>query len=256
MKKADQDVTLRYGTLENNFEEYKSWMSTAACREFGDLGRMIDLGGYYDPEPVPAPPAGAGQVEVGVYIEERKLRARRVAKMHGDRTALYAFIRMTLSPESTAQVELAEDWAEISAQKDPLRLWQRIEATHVGAGTVKHGLVLRDLRAQFRLLAQGPKEDLTTFKRRYEDLSTRLRAVGDPELEQKSRAIELVGMLDDARYGALKLELENSVYTGTSKYPETVAGVFALAAQYRAPQRAVQGTGVAAHPSSSVNSHH
>ena len=234
---SGQPVVLQYGVLKNNFEAYKRWISDEACHRFGDAGRFIDLGKYYEPEAIPPPAVGAAANEVAsaLYLEECKSRAKHIAEMRTARTSLYAFIKQTLSDESAAQVELADDWTEIRSSKDPLRLWKRIEVTHVGAGTVKHPLVLRDLRQQYRHLGQGPSESLSAFKRRYEDLRSRLRAVGDKEPEERDSAIELVHMLDDGRFWLLKSELENSVYTGTSKYPATIAGVFELAAEYRAP---------------------
>ncbi len=221
-------------------------LNRLATRAIGDVGQLIDLGEYFVPEEATPAADVDDEAEMKAYLRRCELREEFIAEMRAKRTALFAFIKRTLSDESRTQVELAADWSEIQAAKDPLRLWKRITETHVGAGSAKHSLVLRDLRAQYRVLAQGPKEELGVFKERYEDLCGRLKAVGDAELPEKDRAVELVGMLDDGRYWALKADLENSVYTGTSKYPATVAGVFALAAEYRTPQRAGQSVAAAA----------
>ncbi len=41
---------LRYGP-NNNFSKFKEALSYQALKQFGDLGRLIELGEYYDPEP-------------------------------------------------------------------------------------------------------------------------------------------------------------------------------------------------------------
>jgi hypothetical protein len=41
---------LRYG-LNNNFSKFKETLSYQAMKQFGDLGRLIELGTYYEPIP-------------------------------------------------------------------------------------------------------------------------------------------------------------------------------------------------------------
>jgi hypothetical protein len=41
---------LQYGP-NNNFSKFKEALSYQALKQFGDLGRLIELGEYYEPEP-------------------------------------------------------------------------------------------------------------------------------------------------------------------------------------------------------------
>ncbi len=41
---------LRYGP-NNNFSKFKEALSYQALKQFGDLGRLIELGEYYEPDP-------------------------------------------------------------------------------------------------------------------------------------------------------------------------------------------------------------
>ncbi len=50
-KKDPTEIPILCYGPNNNFSKFKEALSYEALRQFGDLGRLIELGEYYDPEP-------------------------------------------------------------------------------------------------------------------------------------------------------------------------------------------------------------
>lgn len=174
-------------------------------------------------------PVDDSQLALKVYLKKVELRETSVHAIDSNKTGYYAFIKGSLSNESLARVELSEDWDKIDASKDPLGLWRLIKGTHLGAGTAQKELLLHDLRQEFYALAQGPQESVQAFRDRFEEIHQRLRALDEAEKPQKEMAMDAIKRLDRRRFAQLQFDLDNSIYSGRSRYPKTVAAAFELA---------------------------
>ena len=130
---------LRYGQ-RNNLAEFIHQLDIYVTRELGgDIAYTIKNRVWID---IPSlPPLTDEELELDDDLME-ELKAERsemrkhIVKRRNDlqlaKPRLFAIIEGNLSPESREKVLQAEDWPEIEADKDPLRL---IERTHYGANT-------------------------------------------------------------------------------------------------------------------------
>jgi hypothetical protein len=79
---------------QNNFAKFKEALANKALREYGDLGRLIESGEYFVPDP-PAlsdydlenDPYGLNKA---TYLEQQKLYMRNWEDMNNNRAKLYA----------------------------------------------------------------------------------------------------------------------------------------------------------------------
>jgi hypothetical protein len=96
-KKKDPEETpiLRFG-LKNNIAKVKEALANKALREYGDLGRLIELGEYYVPEPPDVTDNDLVNDSFGpdraAYLVPQKLYTKHWKDMHNNRAKLYALI--------------------------------------------------------------------------------------------------------------------------------------------------------------------
>jgi hypothetical protein len=127
--KKDGIPMLRYGK-GNNFHKFKQALSEVALREYGNLGKLINLGKYYVPQfSQPSMPPGmtlsAKQLE-SLEIEMIKEYNKQVEMC----PKLYGLIRQHMSLESKDKVAKEKDYDQWHVNTDPEKLWQAIEHTH------------------------------------------------------------------------------------------------------------------------------
>jgi hypothetical protein len=126
---------LCYGP-NNNFAKFKEALSYQALKQFGDLGRLIELGHYYEPEPPDlddynfTPQGDPLGMNHFVFSELYKSHLKQKEDKKKDRSKLYTLIMQYLSPESLDKLKRQPDYETMKYQWDVQTLWQTIEETH------------------------------------------------------------------------------------------------------------------------------
>lgn len=239
--------TLRYG-VDNNFPDFKKKLSRGALEMFKDLGRMFDLGEYYSPPEVEAEdydleddPYGAN---VSDYKDARKNRNRRIEAMIADRPSMFAMALKHLSNESLDAVKLQDGWDDADKEKDPLKLWNLIEATHrVGTTSQIPAWLKSESRRAYQVCAQSAYESIVRFKERFDDLLTNYVEHDNPELSQLDIAMDFYRALDNSRYAAFKTNLVNNINSGAIEQPANLNEMYTQAGSYLIPTRGHQPQG-------------
>ena len=232
---------LRHGT-ENNFPTHKKKLAVAVLEKYHDLGRMIDLGEYYVPDAVDADlydldddPHGLNLSE---YKDARKTRLRNMDRMKSDRAGMFAFMMLHLSNESLDAIKLVDDWDEANHEKDPLMLWQLMEATHrVGIDSRIPAVVKAESRRAYQSCAQSAYESIVKFKERFDDLLANYLEYENPEMEDVDVAMDFYRALDNSRYAAFKTNLVNSVNSGATEQPASLNEMYSQASSYLIPTK-------------------
>ncbi len=145
-------------------------------KQFGDLGRRIELGEYYDPEP-PDPddydftpqgdPMGMNRF---VFSELFKSHLKQREDMKKDRTKLYALIMQYLSPESLDKLKRQPGYETVKYQRDVQMLWQMIEETHKVHSISKVTAVLRKTaQNDYVNRKQGAYKTIVMYRERFDN---------------------------------------------------------------------------------------
>jgi hypothetical protein len=99
-------------------------------KEFGNLGKLINLEAYYIPvfDPPDLMDQGLTAAQLGVVrMEAIKAYARSIEKMKENRPKLYGLIWEKMSVESRDEVSQDREFEEWSNKADPEWLWQAID---------------------------------------------------------------------------------------------------------------------------------
>jgi hypothetical protein len=116
--KKDGIPMLRFGK-GNNFHKFKQALSEVALREYGNLGKLINLGKYYVPEfSQPTLPPGMTlftKQQESLEVEMIKEYNKQVEM----RPKLYGLIRQHMSLESKDEVAKEKDYEQWHANTDP-----------------------------------------------------------------------------------------------------------------------------------------
>jgi hypothetical protein len=129
-KELSEVPILNYGQSTNNFIKFKEALSTAALIEFGNVGKLIQLGMYYE---IAMPDEADYVVPLNARLSERMYEiacaewVKEINKMKAKRAGLYGFIWRHLSLESRDKMKEAADFDTWDSEKDPEKLWQEIE---------------------------------------------------------------------------------------------------------------------------------
>jgi hypothetical protein len=96
-----------------------------AIKEYGNLGKLIELEKYYVPKLELPDYAAMGMDSSQVKVMQReaiKGLAKEIDKMRADRPRLYGLIRQHMSVESRDEVAQQPDYADWHVEKDPEKL--------------------------------------------------------------------------------------------------------------------------------------
>jgi hypothetical protein len=137
LKKSEEGRKVVIPTLKyrkgKNFYKFKAALSEAALKEYGNLGKPIELEKYYVPTLVLPDHTALGIYQANVaFMTNKGMKelAKEVGKMNRDRPKLYGLIRQHMSIESRDKVYQQPDYATWHRDKDPEKLWQAIAMTH------------------------------------------------------------------------------------------------------------------------------
>ena len=174
-------------------------------------------------------------------------REKLFAKLQEDRIGLFFAIYGQLSEESKSKVHEDDDWEDVYDEKDPMRLWIIVGATHQGGATGIPVLDRLNARNVYASLLQGPNEKCLAFKERTIDALIRLEAVEEAEVHDGLQAADFIHRLDNRRYAELKADLYNDEKKGNHTFPQMLTAAFSLATNYMIT---VKGSGGASHSES------
>lgn len=241
---SDEDVPmLRYGP-NNNFVVFKERMSTACMEKYGQLGRLIKLEEYWEPEELNEDDylveeeGREGQPPRMILTEfgrenmrqDIKKRSEIVSKMMEDRPKLYAYIISKLSKESLDEVKQHQDYEQIDRDVDPLRLWMTIKSLHMVTTTSRvEGVVKRQAYVDYATCNQGAFENLIDYKARHDSLYENYVAQGNAEKTEADQAMDFLESLDKSRYGDFVVEVINDIAKGAMEPLESKNEVYVLA---------------------------
>jgi len=122
-KEPDEIPILKYGPA-NNFNRFKEAMSKTALKEYGNLGKLIKLGKYFEPEEPDSTEYDFVNDPMGInmanYREDMKEYRKELMRMRNDRPKLYAHILQYLSEESQDEIKRSDKFTKIDEDTDPL----------------------------------------------------------------------------------------------------------------------------------------
>jgi hypothetical protein len=136
-KKNPEEVPLLHFGSNNNFHKFREALSKAALREYGHLGKLIELEKYYSPT-IPTRAA----LGITVDTEENKLMFHEAVKAHLKLQAdMVTNQPKYLSAESMDEVKHHKDYTTFNDAKDPEGLWKAVVETHKVHSISKVGTV-------------------------------------------------------------------------------------------------------------------
>jgi hypothetical protein len=160
---------LRFGK-GNNFHRFKQALSEVSLKEFGNLGKLIQKGKYFEPvyEAPTLPENITSTMQNALTLEALKEHHKGVAKMKSDRPRLFGLIMQHLSAESKDEIRDSPDYEEWYTDTDPEKLWQTIERTHkVDCISNVNEVIELSARKAYHSLRQGAFETLVQYSDRF-----------------------------------------------------------------------------------------
>jgi hypothetical protein len=170
MKKgADGKPMLCFGK-GNNFHKFKQVLWEAALKEYGNLGKLINLGMYYIPEfSQPTLPPGmvlSTKLQESMEIEMFKEYNTQVEIW----PKLCRLIGQYMSLESKGEMAKEKDYDQWHANTDPEKLWQAIERTHkVNSSSNVNKVRSMAARKAYQNIKQGPFKTLAQYSERFRE---------------------------------------------------------------------------------------
>ena len=237
-KKKDPEAIpiLKYGP-SNNFTLFKEALANAAMKEYGNLGKLIKLGKYYEPEEpniedydLDFDPHGMNKA---TYLEDVKEYRRQVNKMKTDRSKLYALILQYLSEESLDEVKCQDNFEEVDETTDPEGLWKLVEETHKVTTVSKVEAVTKlSARNTYKLMRQGNYESIIAYKERFNAALKAYQDQKNPEMADTDIAMDFFNGLDNARCASFKAEMINLLTSGAIEQPGNLNAMYLIANQW------------------------
>jgi hypothetical protein len=163
---------LKYGK-GNNYFKFKQALAEKAIREYGNLGKLIELEKYYVPKlelpDYKAMGVATSQIQT-METEAIKGLAKEIDKMRADRPRLYGLIRQHMSVESRDEVAQQPDYEDWHAEKDSEKLWQAIVKTHK-VDSASHVTEVMELtgRKAYQGIRMGTFETLAMYSKRFHE---------------------------------------------------------------------------------------
>jgi hypothetical protein len=230
---------LKYGK-GNNYFKFKQALAEMAIKEYGNLGKLIELGKYYVPK-LELPDYAAMGIDSSkikvMQTEAIKGLAKEIDKMRADRPRLYGLIRQHMSVESRDEVAQQPDYADWHAEKDPEKLWQVIVKTHK-VDSASHVTEVMELTARkaYQGIKMGTFETLTMYSERFHETYRAYKATASAtnpvDVKDEVQAMDFFHGLDNQCYAAFKMSMMKGWATTTVKPPKTTNEVYRLAGSW------------------------
>jgi hypothetical protein len=241
--KKDGIPMLRYGK-GNNYHKFKQALSEVALKEFGNLGKLINLGRYYVPVfSQPSLPPGmtlSSKQQESLEIEMIKEYNKQVE----NRPKLYGLIRQHMSLESKDEVAKEPDFEVWHANTDPEKLWQAIEKTHkIDSTSNVDEVKSMAARKAYQNIKQGSFESLAQYSERFRETYRAFQdsSINKLPVEEADQAMDFFYGLDNAKYGIFKTNMINGWTTGAFKPPATVNEIYRIAGNWVKPTSKLEG---------------
>jgi hypothetical protein len=244
---------LRFGS-KTNFANFRRVLISVCGERYGISARFIETGTMPTIPPIPHPRASIAPAAWTAlqdyerdaitfdYNDKVKTRNRQQTSIEVDQEKIFSLIYGALSVESTEKVETDPDWKDINDKKDALRLWKRIEATHQAGGvtSITEWSMHLSLEALMRI-KQGATENLSTFKRRFDESLAHAKATctlaNGQIITSFPLAFQIVcyylSALDSARYATLTLAIHTDAQKGILPFPRALNDVHQLAVDHK-----------------------
>jgi hypothetical protein len=179
------------------------------------------------------------------YLDAMKTYRKMKLDREEKEPQLYALILKYLSKESLEAVQKHQDWADIEANVDPVRLWRVVEDKHRVHSTSEVAAIVKlEARNQLKNIKQGAFESIITYKKRYNDALKAYHDHGNPTKHGAEQAMDLFDGLDNGRYADFKVQYLNGLQIKTITAPTDLNTVFNLANNWLKP-KALPGGGYA-----------
>ena len=224
-----------------NFPRWVKRLAKNALRQYGNLARIFTTDQYYVPpeleidadldEVVEDQLTLRQRIERTVILQEAKERAAAIGRMKEDRPKLYAYIEQFMSKASEERVKAQDGYAEAFAEKDPLKLFRLIRATHIVEASGDAAADAQEARNHFSALRMQAYETVDDFKQRFDYAVEVLRATGHDYYTDAMQASEFVQKLD-YRFSQLKADIDNGALAGIPK-PANLLDAYTRAARYK-----------------------
>jgi hypothetical protein len=169
-------------------------------------------------------------------------------RMKEKRAALYGFIWKHMSLKGRDKIKEENDFDTWSVEKDAEKLWKAIVATHkVNTTSGVTALKLRSAWVTYVNCQQGGFESVISYKERFIAAYKNYKDEGNPEKDEKARAMDFFDGLDRVRYVDFKNHILNCMDTGMLQPPKDVSTVHNWVANWRKTHHVRErlGTGAA-----------
>ena len=116
-KKYPEEIPVLKYRPANNFTKFKEALSKKALKKYGNLGKLIKLEKYYEPDEPDLMEYDMVNDPMGVnkanYMEDMKEYRKELMRMRNDRPKLFALIYQYLSDESQEEIKRSDKFKEI-----------------------------------------------------------------------------------------------------------------------------------------------
>jgi len=230
----------------NNFMRFKEALSKKALEKYGRLGKLINMGKFDNlEEPDRTFVDLRDEFEKADYLEAMKTFRKQKLDREEKEPQLYALILKYLSEESLEVVQKHQDWADIEANVNPVRLWNKVEDKHRVHSTSEVAAIVKlETRNQLKNLKQGAFESIITYKKRYNDALKAYHDHDNPTKDGAEQGMDFFDRLDNGRYADFKVQYLNGLQIKTITAPTDLNTVFNLANNWLEP-KALPGGGYA-----------
>mmetsp|Transcript_8146 Transcript_8146/g.11879 ORF Transcript_8146/g.11879 Transcript_8146/m.11879 type:complete len:557 (+) Transcript_8146:2397-4067(+) len=235
-KDPEEIPILKYGPA-NNFTKFKEAISKTALKDYGQLGKLIKLGKYYEPEEPDSTEYDMVNDPMGInmanYREDMKEYRKELMRMRNERPKLYALILQYLSDESLEEIKRSDKFEAIDEATDPLGLWLLVEETHkVNTISKVEAMTRLAARSTYQTMRQGPFESIITYKERFNAALKGYKDQKNPDMDEKDIGMDFFKGLDDNRYATFKTDLTNQLTLKSIEQPENLNAMYLLANQW------------------------
>ena len=200
-KKDPEEIPVWNTDLLTISQNLKKAVSKKALKDYGNLGKLIKLGKYYEPEEPDITEYDLENDSMGVnkanFMEDMKEYRKELMRMRHDRPKLYALIYQYLSEESQEEIKRSDKFDTIDEATDPLGLWLLIEETHkVNLISKVEAVTKMAPKSTYQTIRQGAFENIITYKERFNAALKGYNDQGNPEMSEKDIAMDFFRGLD------------------------------------------------------------